>query len=142
MAANYIILAFFCLITPGSNWRANGNLLIAQEQASREKIAAIARGELGVREVTGNNDGERIEEYLAITGLKKGQPWCASFVSWVFNKAGYPEPRTAWSPALFVNKVITKAIKPGNVLGIWFPDKKRIAHAGLVNSRRAIGLSA
>lgn len=136
MAANCIILAFFCLITPGSNWRTNSNLLKIQEQANREKIVAIARGELGVREVTGNNDGERVEEYLAITGLKKGQPWCSAFLSWVFNKAGYQEPRTAWSPALFVNKVITRAIKPGNVLGIWFPDKGRIAHAGLVEQRQ------
>lgn len=33
--------------------------------------------------------------------LKKGQPWCAAFVSWVFAKAGYTAPRTGWSPALF-----------------------------------------
>jgi len=96
----------------------------------------MAKKELGVREATGNNDGKRVEEYLAVTGLKKGQPWCASFVSWVFAKVGHTQPRTAWSPSLFVKKVKTRAIKPANILGIWFPDLKRIAHVGLVEKQQ------
>ncbi len=96
----------------------------------------IARNELGIREATGKNDGKRVEQYLAVTGLKAGHPWCASFISWIFARAGYQEPRTAWSPALFPVRRRKKEIKPANVLGIWFPDLKRIAHAGLVEKQQ------
>lgn len=42
----------------------------------------------------GNNDGERVEEHLAVTGLKKGQHYCAVFVSWVYQQAGFADPRS------------------------------------------------
>jgi hypothetical protein len=73
-----------------------------------------------------------VEAYLAYVGLKKGNPWCAAFVSWVFWKAGYPKPRSGWSPDLFPPSRRTKKPVPGAVLGIYFPEKKRIAHVGLV----------
>jgi len=50
----------------------------------------IYTAEVGVREQSGKNDGERVEAYLAYVGLKKGNPY--------------------------------------------FPDKKRIAHVGFVDS--------
>src|SRR5690554_1094953 len=70
----------------------------------RNKIKQIYSDEIGVREKTGKNDGERVEEYLAVTQLGKGYAWCAAFVSWVFAEAGFPEPRTPWSPSLFPKK--------------------------------------
>jgi hypothetical protein len=70
----------------------------------RKQIKQIYTAEIGVREKTGKNDGERVEEYLAVTQLGKGYAWCAAFVSWVFAEAGFPEPRTPWSPALFPKK--------------------------------------
>jgi hypothetical protein len=73
----------------------------AEENLIRNKIKQIYAAEIGVREETGKNDGERVEEYLALTNLGKGYAWCASFISWVFSEAGFPEPRTPWSPALF-----------------------------------------
>ncbi len=44
----------------------------------------LARQELekGVKEDTGNNDGEDIDKYR--NGSANGQPWCASFVSWIY----------------------------------------------------------
>ncbi|WP_316813550.1 peptidoglycan-binding protein [Pedobacter heparinus] len=98
----------------------------------RDDVVRIARAELGVREATGNNDGPRVEEYLAYTGFKKGNPYCASYVSWCFHKAGYSQPKTAWSPALFPASRLTKDALPGNVFGIWFPELNRIAHVGLL----------
>jgi hypothetical protein len=61
----------------------------------RERIVAIAAGELGVREDTGNNDGARIVEYRsAVTGPGedplRNEPWCADFVSWTYRQAGAP----------------------------------------------------
>ncbi len=96
----------------------------------------IARNELGIREATGKNNGKRVEQYLAVTGLKAGYPWCAAFIRWIFARAGYQEPRTAWSLALFPVRRRKKEIKSANVLGIWFPGLKRIAHAGLVEKQQ------
>ncbi|WP_242689030.1 peptidoglycan-binding protein [Pedobacter sp. SYSU D00535] len=104
-------------------------------------IRQIYTAEIGTREETGRNDGKRVEAYLAYTGLPKGNPWCAAFISWTYGKAGLPEPRTAWSPALFpADKVIWRNGKQvrslpqsGDIFGIWFPNKKRIAHAGFVD---------
>jgi len=59
----------------------------------RMQIVGIAADESGARELTGNNDGERVEEYLSYTGLGKGYAWRAAFVSWCYGKAGQPQPR-------------------------------------------------
>lgn len=105
--------------------------LLKSEEIERQKIMAIAQAELGVREITGQNDGKRVEAYLAAVGFKKGAPYCAAFVSWVYLKAGYPQPRTAWSPALFPKQLLTKQAQQADVYGIYFPALKRIAHVGL-----------
>ena len=110
----------------------NGKILPAPE-----RLVPIAMAELWVREKTGKNDGKRVEEYLASVKLKKGDPYCAAFVSWVFQQAGYELPRTGWSPALFPAARLAKAAAPGNVFGIYFPALKRIAHCGLVVSSRS-----
>lgn len=120
------------------------NLATEAEKSNfqRDTLQKIYRAEIGVRELTGNNDGKRVEEYLAISNLGKGYAWCASFVSWTFAQAGFEEPNTPWSPALFPkNRIIwpqkahTGMVKPrkGDVFGIWFPRLERIAHAGFVD---------
>jgi hypothetical protein len=98
----------------------------------------IARAEVGVREV-GQNGGKRVSEYLAYTGIKVSAPYCASFVSWCFGQAGYKEPRTAWSPAMFPKgRVVNldpshaRDDKRGLVFGIYFSGLKRIGHVGFV----------
>jgi hypothetical protein len=48
-----------------------------------EKLVAIASSEVGVREIGGNNRGDRIREYQAATELRPGAwPWCAAYVDW------------------------------------------------------------
>ncbi|MNK46510.1 hypothetical protein D3C87_652950 [compost metagenome] len=89
-----------------------------------------------MREATGKNDGAAVEQYLAYTGNKKGEPWCASFVSWVFGQAGFKQPKTAWSPSLFPKSRLLSKAMPASVFGIYFPDKGRIAHAGLVERQQ------
>ena len=135
MAANIFVLGLLCLVAIGSGRQPAGHLLKDEEARARQQLVAIAVSQLQVREATGKNDGVAVEAYLAVTGLKKGNPWCAAFISWVFAQAGYPVPRTAWSPALFTAKVKTKEIKPANVLGIWFAGLGRIAHVGMVERR-------
>ena len=114
--------------------------------SKQQQLESICLAELGVREHTGKNDGSRVEEYLRYTGLAKGQPWCASFVCWCLAKAGIPNPRSAWCPSLFqqgkiiysssdINKPAAR-LQSGDVFGLWFPDKKRIAHVGFISSFR------
>lgn len=99
---------------------------------TRSLLLNIAVGELGVREATGHNDGVRVTEYLSYCGFKKGHAWCAAFVSWVYGQAGFSEPRTVWSPALFPLKRCVKTALPADVFGIYFPSMGRIAHAGII----------
>jgi len=98
----------------------------------RMEVVRTAVKELGVREQSGRNDGVQVEKFLKIVGLLKGEPWCAAFVSWVFHEVGFEKPRTGWSPALFPASRLARSALPGNVIGIYFPDKKRIAHVGLI----------
>jgi hypothetical protein len=106
------------------------NLLNNEQEGKR--LLEIAKAELGTREATGRNDGERVAAYLAAVGLKKPEPWCAAFVSWVYLKAGYTAPKSGWSPALFPYQKLEKGPVPGHIFGIYFPALRRIAHCGFV----------
>lgn len=108
-------------------------------ESFRERIVTIAAKEIGVREATGNNDGPRIEEYLAYTDLGKGYAWCAAFVSWCYGQVGLAAPRNAWSPALFPNarcytkeQIQREAVRPADLFGIYSQRLGRINHVGIV----------
>ncbi len=60
-------------------------------------LLGIAQGEVGTREVGGNNNGARIREYQRSTDLAPDSwPWCAAFVCWVIREwLVQPEPRRA-----------------------------------------------
>ena len=52
-----------------------------------ERLIAIARAEVGIREVGGNNCGPRIREYQAATWLKPAAwPWCAAWTCWLLRE--------------------------------------------------------
>lgn len=128
MAAARILLCMFFFAFAGRSGLPGSNTV----KNEAETLIAIAQSQIGVREVNGNNDGPEVEAYLAVASLKKGEPWCAAFLSWVFKQAGYQQPRTGWSPALFPEARWVKAPSPGLVFGIYFPALKRIAHCGMV----------
>lgn len=98
----------------------------------RAKLVGIAQNEVGVREKSGRNDGIKVSEYLALVKLKAGEPWCAAYISWVFAQAGYAKPRTGWSPDLFPSFRLARSALPGNLIGVYFPEKGRIAHVGMI----------
>ncbi len=107
---------------------------ITQIEKSKS-LQSIYTSQLGVRELTGNNDGTMVETYLQSVGLGKGNPWCAAFVKWSFLQAGYSPPITGWSPTAFnANNVVydgrnfLKQPQPGDVGVLWFPRLRRIAH--------------
>lgn len=103
-----------------------------KEITCRLKIVSLAECELGVRERSGKNDGKRVEAYLSLVNLHRGDPYCAAFVSFIFAEEGFAKPRSGWSPDLFPVSKVTKDALPGNVIGIYFPELKRIAHVGIV----------
>lgn len=131
---------------------AKGQTIPDRGNAARQKVQQIYTSQIGIRE-QGTNSGPQVLQYLSYVNLPKGNPWCAAFVCWVYGQANVPNPRTAWSPDLFKpNRIIweraenrkvkvessertTNNRRPGigDVFGIYFPDKKRIAHVGFVD---------
>ena len=159
MAAVRVILGIICfaffgqLIEPSGNFlglgfrslmvRVNGLETVKRKlpAANRKLILSIAQSQIGVREATGKNDGIAVEKYLQYTGNKKDDPWCASFVSWVYGQAGLVHPKTAWSPSLFPLARQTTNPLPADVFGVYFKELGRIAHCGLVNGRKGNWIS-
>lgn len=142
MATVTFILGVFCISLSGGLSYHDRNPLnkhsllpgIKRDTNAEKRISLIRRAqmEIGVRERSGNNDGPRVEEYLASVGLSSGQPYCAAFISWAFAMEGFNKPKTGWCPDLFPSKRLARSALPGNVIGIYFIAKKRIAHVGLI----------
>lgn len=106
-----------------------------------DSVAHIYRSQIGIRELTGRNDGREVEMYLRTCALPRGNPWCAAFVTWVFQQAGVKTVISAWSPAWFPpdKTIYTRGAKANktpqmaDVFGIWFANKKRVAHVGFID---------
>ena len=52
-------------------------------------LLSIAKAEMasGAQEIGGNNRGPFVAKYLAPSGLRPPQPWCAAFISWCLLEA-------------------------------------------------------
>ncbi len=121
-----LFLALLCIPVKGS--------------VSRQEFVSQIETQLGVKELTGHNDGVSVESYLKSVNLTKGNPWCAAFLSWNCQQCQVPNPKSGYSPAWFPSSnVIYKPSskidgtpQPGDVFGIYFSSKGRIAHVGFV----------
>lgn len=97
--------------------------------------------QIGVRELTGKNDGKQVENYLASVNLQKGNPWCAAFLFWNFQQVNLKAPKSGYSPDWFKTNVVwtKKSGKPlpkierGMVFGLYFPNLGRVAHVGFID---------
>lgn len=100
--------------------------------------------QIGVTEATGNNDGPEVEMYLESAGFGPGYSWCASFVNWCHVSCGYNTPNgPAWSPSWFPKskviyspseRILEALPASGDVFGIWYQNKGRIAHVGFIQT--------
>jgi hypothetical protein len=103
----------------------------------RERLLAVARGELGVREV-GANRGPRVEEYLGSVGLKGGFAWCGSFVYWCFGQIREPGqenkcPRTAGALAMWDKAEHNQRRTAPTLASVFVLAKgKGLGHVGIV----------
>jgi peptidoglycan hydrolase-like protein with peptidoglycan-binding domain len=100
-----------------------------------KKILEIARGELGEVESPANSNLCKFSRWYPMPG----QPWCAMFVSWVFDKAGIEGYKHAYTPAgadLFRSKgQWSNTPVEGAIAYFDFPDSvPRIQHVGIVES--------
>lgn len=109
----------------------------------REKLVEVAESQLYVREITGNNDGKEIRKYLALVGLREGNPYCAAAISWCHEELSIPNPLSAWSPDWFKANVVYRKYhkrlkpfvsRPGQVFGLFYDNLGRIGHVGLITS--------
>jgi hypothetical protein len=114
-----------------------------QAQNLRSKLISVAQSQVGVKE-KGYNAGKDVEKYLSAVGLKKGNPWCAAFVAWCYEQVNLPHPRSGYCPAWFTSNVIYERVnyklnvfeaKPGQVFGLYFESKRRIAHVGIITGQ-------
>ena len=108
----------------------------------RQELQTNYRDLIGVRELTGKNDGKKVSEIIEASGFDSVSriPWCAAYIYYNFLEIGhrleikYP----AYAPSYFPeNRVIYtrgkgKKCTPleGDIIGIYFSSKGRIAHVG------------
>lgn len=111
-------------------------------QQARDNVEQTYLDQVGVLEATGHNDGVEVAKYLNSTNLTEGYAWCAAFVNWVYGENDVAVPMTypAWSPSWFPTDKVITGIKngratpqKGDVFGLYFKSKKRIAHVGFIH---------
>ena len=112
-------------------------------KALRGKLVAVAASQVGVRELTGKNDGPEVAKYLREVSLPEGYAYCAAGLTWCHNQLGIPNPQSAWSPDWFKANVVYRRNKPqigpfeslpGQVAGFYSESKKRVSHVALIES--------
>ncbi|GAB3999502.1 hypothetical protein GCM10028807_49920 [Spirosoma daeguense] len=111
-------------------------------------MVAVARAEIGVHEIRGNNDAPRIDDYRSATVGRKVKgwvdPWCAYYVTWCYKTGGGKLPKTCKNPAQAASwfldakayvyskrKILPRKPRPGDVVGYRFRSGK-ISHIGII----------
>ena len=132
---NHILISiFFTFVLLSSSYGST----LKQNEVRRTYTA-----ELGVRE-SGFNKGQRVEEYLRAANLKAGNAWCAAFITWTFNQCNIKAVVSGYSPNWFQSNVVYKrddninrhyTATIGDVFGLYFESKKRIAHVGFIDKQ-------
>ena len=109
--------------------------------ATAEKVLAIAREELGVKESPANSNRVRYNTWYygrEVSGA--AYPWCMVFVQWVFAQAGALKllpKRTAscgdlMRAAKAAGQWVTKDYRPGDVVIYDFPGGAATDHTGII----------
>lgn len=96
---------------------------------------------VGIKEITGKNDHPKIDLFFDKTCGLRGNPWCGAVISYGLLVNGFEMPELpCWSPSFFPPERVTwrkgddHIIKPGRVFGMYFKDKGRVAHVGVIVS--------
>jgi len=137
--AKSILLACLILCAVGSLQGHRERVVSSRERATIRLINE-AEKHVGIRESGGNNRGPWIKKYLAITGLKEGNPWCAAFQAYIHDHAEIPAPTSARVVDWFVSNVVWRSewgdlqftAEAGMVGGLYYQRQGRLGHIFLV----------
>lgn len=113
--------------------------------AVRDSVEKTYLKEVGVRELTGHNDGQRVQEYLAAVNLQGNYAWCAAFVSWVYTRCGVCNIHNAWVANWFTDKnrivYARNGIKgqpqKGDAVGFWWEGMNYMGHIGFFHKKES-----
>jgi hypothetical protein len=106
---------------------------ISVEPSIRDKVADTLISYLYVKELTGNNDGQEVEMFIESTGLnpKGNYPWCAAFISYVFQANKLSVPKYSARAAIWFDEKHTipnrDAIK-ADLASLYYNRLGRIGH--------------
>lgn len=88
-----------------------------------ENIIKVATAELGIAEIHGSQDNERIVQYSEEIGLTwvtdDETPWCSIFMNWVAMKAGYEKSASAAARSWLNIGFSVENPEPGDVVVYW-----------------------
>jgi len=106
----------------------------------RVRLIEHAKSYVGIKELTGRNDGPEIERFQRVVGIPLHSAYCAAFVSTIFFDLNIPAPVTGWAPSMVKTNIIYEKkdwrknimFPPGSVFGNYFPNKGRVAHVGFI----------
>lgn len=100
---------------------------------SGEQIVVNAEKYIGTIEKPGNR-GTQIDEWNKIAGVPLGSPYCGSFAGAMHSLSGFSPPKGyAYTPSWFGKNLVTwESAQPGDVIGFYYPSKKRIAHIAIL----------
>lgn len=102
------------------------------------------RRNIGIREATGNNDGEYVRRFINYCGLYgDGYEWCAAYTLSGHRECqfDFPTVNSCRADSWFTGERIVyvrgdpkSLIQPGQVAGYWVKSKQRIGHNGTILS--------
>lgn len=100
-----------------------------------EELIKVAAGELGIHEIHGEVDNQRIVQYAQEVGLSwindDETPWCSIFVNWVAKQAGFEQSESASARSWLKVGFSIDHPEPGDVVVFWrdHPDSVK-GHVG------------
>jgi len=116
-------------------------LLLPLYQLNGQAHVDTALSYVGVREKTGRNDGYFVERFLSSVGRKKGDSWCAAFVSYCLTVTHTKEPAirsglaydfTKAKYVIAASDVLKYNLKlPRGTLVIWRKGTTLFGHIGI-----------
>jgi hypothetical protein len=101
-------------------------------------VISAYTSQVGVRELSGKNDGKDVEKYLKTVGLGKGYAWCAAYVKWCLMQ-GKVDVRTVTGAAaslyrpekwIYLKGKYKEEPLPGDVFCLYYQSLGRIGHTG------------
>ena len=110
-----------------------------------EKVITVAKREIGVTEVPFNTNKTMYGQWFGLNGVA----WCGIFVSWCFDKAGFPLGNIGFSKGFAGCQTaydhfkksgeLTTDPQPGDIVLFDWNGDKRYDHVGIFVSWKAKG---